>query len=223
MTGSAPFSLLALEGGGEGVSFALFAGESCVLAALEREREAADLPALLAPHLACARAAAIAVLTGPGRFTGLRATLAVAEGLALGWEAPLWGLSLAEVIGTLAPAETGPLWVASPDGRGGFYLETEAGLTRHGAEDLPPPPEGARLAGAGAEALLARAEAAGRRCTLLPWREVRAEAVGAAALLRAAAGRPFRPPQPLYVGTVAFRPRPGRSPPAAPGGGANDG
>ncbi len=212
MTGARPFSLLALEGGGEGVSFALFAGETCVAHITEPAAEAASLPALLAPHLAGKRADAIAVLVGPGRFTGLRATLAVAEGLALGWNAPLFGLSVGDVIATLALPEPGPLWVVTPDGRGGVFVESEGELTRFGPEALPLPPEGTRLAGAGAELILAHAGRAGVSCIRLSWHGVRATALGEAALQRQRQRRPFRPPQPLYVGTVAFRPRPGWTP-----------
>jgi tRNA threonylcarbamoyladenosine biosynthesis protein TsaB len=209
LTAPAAFFLLALEGSGEGVSFALFTGGHRAVYEVRPEAEAASLPLLLAASLAGKRAAAIAVLIGPGRFTGLRATLAVAEGLALGWEAPLWGLSVGDVITALAPQDPAPLWVATPDGREGLFIETETGLARHGPEALPVPPEGARLAGEGAEILEALARREGRRCRVLPWRAVRAAEVGEAALRLKEKGQSFRPPHPLYVGTVAFRPRPG--------------
>lgn len=49
---------------------------------------------VIAPH----QPGRLAVIRGPGSFTGLRSSLALAKGLAMGWKCPLIGVSLGEAL-----------------------------------------------------------------------------------------------------------------------------
>ena len=87
---------------------------------------------------------AIAVVTGPGSFTGVRIGLAAAKGLAEAWKAPIVGISRLHLLaGTLRaqavsaqsnpaqsspaqaqanPAQSRPVWAALSAGRGELFL-----------------------------------------------------------------------------------------------------
>lgn len=59
---------------------------------------------------------------GPGSFTGLRTGLAAAQGLALGWNIPLYGLSCCQFFPRLT-AEEDELLLLDARAGGGFYFE----------------------------------------------------------------------------------------------------
>jgi tRNA threonylcarbamoyladenosine biosynthesis protein TsaB len=113
----AAVSLLILDGAGPGVRASLAgvgareAGRAGELAALAAELMAAAGPD--APE-------AVVAMVGPGSFTGLRAALALAHGLAVGSGAPLVAVAAAEAFAEAHPRR--PLLAAFAGGRRGRYV-----------------------------------------------------------------------------------------------------
>jgi len=72
---------------------------------------------------------AIAVAIGPGSFTGLRVSLALAKGLALARRIPLIGIPTMDVLATAQPLQTIPMVIVLRAGRGrlavGWYQVTD--------------------------------------------------------------------------------------------------
>jgi tRNA threonylcarbamoyl adenosine modification protein YeaZ len=88
------------------------------------------LPGVLA-DLLTGEVAAIVTLTGPGSYSGVRAGMAAALGLAAARRLPLHGLgNLVALAGAAPVADTAAFSVVSDAGRGGVYL---ARFTRQGA------------------------------------------------------------------------------------------
>lgn len=127
---------------------------------------AAALPALAASllaetSLAVRELAAIAVTVGPGSFTGIRAALALAQGMALGAGVPVLGTAVGGAIraGLMraggAAAWSGPVWVAIDSRRGRVFLDRDGPEASRPLAALPAPPPGLALAGDAAEAVAA--------------------------------------------------------------------
>ncbi len=197
---------------------------------------AAALPPMAAEALAEAglRAAdldAVAAVVGPGGFTGLRAALALAHGIALGAGLPVVGVTTGEaLLAALPPAERAgrAVWAAVDNRRGRVVLERFP-PARNGAAAAPaagiappevfaldelPPAEGGRvaLAGDAAEAVAERLAARGGVDALLS--AVRLPDAADAALVAAFRLSGRLPPlaaRPLYAEPPAVR----RPPPAA--------
>ena len=141
MRSSPPRLILALDASSSRCSVVLWSEEAghasagCVLASMEREGQTGDaarLPGMVAELLASQRRSpadlsAIAVAVGPGSFTGLRASLAFAEGLATGAGLSVIGVTVAEALAVAARTETGaaadlPLWCALDARHGRLFL-----------------------------------------------------------------------------------------------------
>lgn len=164
----------------------------------------------------------IAVIVGPGSFTGLRASLALAHGLALGSRAVLVGVTIAEALGPALTEEAAgdAIWCVSQARRDRVFVEQpgDAGWTVSACMlALLPIPTGAVLLGGDAAASVG--EILGRQgvsvrvsAQLAP--SPRAIAAAALTQLRGiAAGRPV---QPLYVDPPEAKlPAPRRTQPAA--------
>jgi tRNA threonylcarbamoyladenosine biosynthesis protein TsaB len=153
---------------------------------------------------------AVAAVVGPGGFTGIRAALALAEGIALAAGLPLVGVTTGEALRAGLPEalRTGPVWAAIDNRRGRVVLERfvpDAPAEALALDALPPAPPGLVLTGDAAplvaEALAARGEAA----TLTDLRLPTAGAAAAVAALRLAGALPPRPARPLYVEPPAVR------------------
>jgi tRNA threonylcarbamoyladenosine biosynthesis protein TsaB len=228
--------ILALDASLSRCSVAL-RGDGKPLARRSREGDrghAAALPPMAAAVLAEAglRAAdldAVAAVVGPGGFTGLRAALALARGIALGAGLPVIGVTTGEALAAaVAPNERAgrAVWAAVDGRRGRVVLERFPARNGGGAPvasappevfaiDALPPAEGGRVAVAGdaAEAVAERLAARGGVDALLS--AVRLpDAAGAArvAALRLSGRLPPLPARPLYAEPPAVR----RPPEAAP-------
>jgi len=207
--------ILGIEGALARCSVALLDGNTPVAT---RQAEAArGHPALLPRFaaevlaeagIAAAALDAVAVGVGPGGFTGLRAAIALAEGLAHGAGRPLIGVTTGEALAAAVPEAQRAgrtLWAAIDNRRGRAVIEVfPAGAASPGPPvvtplDALPAAAGPALvvgdaAVAVAELLRARGDAA-EAAPGLP----HAEAVARVAALRLAGALPPRGAAPLYA------------------------
>lgn len=171
-------------------------GLTATVATTDAAGLALALPGLLASH---PRPSAIAVLVGPGSFTGLRAAASLAQGLAQGWAAPCVGVATAEALATMAePLPGRALWVAIGARAGHLYLVREGGTAVLAYADLPQPGRPVALAGDAAPIAAAWLAARGADVMLLALRAPTPGAIAAVARERLAGNRPMLAPLPLY-------------------------
>ena len=71
---------------------------------------------------------AVVVVDGPGSYTGIRAGLAAALGVAHARGLPLHRIGALEVISAAVPPARRPCWIAADAGRGAVYIAREPGL-----------------------------------------------------------------------------------------------
>jgi len=115
---------------------------AALLAAVERELRGVPLEAVIA-------------VCGPGSYSGLRAGIATAQGLALAQGCRLAGIPTLDAVAAacLDPADpTAPLTAVHPAGRGDLAVQDFRGLDPAGPTRVAPPEDlaGAGLAGQGA-------------------------------------------------------------------------
>ena len=78
----------------------------------------------------------VAVIVGPGSFTGLRASIALAHGVGLAAGAPVLGVT----VGAAFPSVEGrPVWAVVDSKRGRAFLERDGRVESVGLEALPMP------------------------------------------------------------------------------------
>ncbi|GAA0595065.1 hypothetical protein GCM10009416_36700 [Craurococcus roseus] len=232
--------ILALDASLSWCSVAL-RGDGKPLARRSREGDrghAAALPPMAAAVLAEAglRAAdldAVAAVVGPGGFTGLRAALALAHGIALGAGLPVIGVTTGEALFAAIPPDERAgraVWAAVDARRGRVVLERFPARNGGGGGpsaappelfdlDELPPAEGGRVSVAGdaAEAVAGRLAARGGVDALLSAvRRPDAAEAAFVAELRLAGRLPPLPARPLYAEPPAVRrpPSAGASEPA---------
>lgn len=167
----------------------------------------AILPGLVAAVLAERPGgfAAIAVTIGPGSFTGVRAALALAHGLALGAGAPITGVTSMEAIAAACPDPGRALWIAIDTRRAGrVFLGRGEAVSVVTPDTLPDPAEPISLAGDAAEQVATWLAARGHAATLTGVRSIDAHYVGCVGA-RSLAGA-VRAAQPLYVEAPEARP-----------------
>jgi tRNA threonylcarbamoyladenosine biosynthesis protein TsaB len=173
-----------------------------------RQGHAARLPALVAEVLASASGPQpdlIAVTIGPGSFTGLRGAIALAHGLAAGWEIPLVGVGVAEAYAADA-ASTLPIWVAIHSRPGRIFLAHHGQIASHAIADLPPPPTPCLLTGNAAVALAAAWGQSAHGLRLHPSPAPSLAAIAAIAARRHLGELPPLPAQPLYIDAPEAKP-----------------
>ncbi|HKM63376.1 MAG TPA: tRNA (adenosine(37)-N6)-threonylcarbamoyltransferase complex dimerization subunit type 1 TsaB [Acidisphaera sp.] len=172
--------------------------------------EAAVLPALAQEALAAAGVepatlGMVAVTVGPGSFTGIRAALALAHGIALGAGIPVVGVTVGEAIAPALPAlGSRDLWVATDSRRGRVFLEQRPGTAEWtvlscALDDLPAPSGPVAVGGDAAIEVAARLAARDASVMLTDARRPAPRHIALAALARLRGTLPPRPAQPLYV------------------------
>jgi tRNA threonylcarbamoyladenosine biosynthesis protein TsaB len=198
-----------------------------VLASLENEGQTGDaarLPGMVAELLRAQALSArditmVAVSVGPGSFTGLRASLAFAQGLAGGTGIPVIGVTVAEALALASRAEAGerPLWCALDARQGRIFLHRGGAPEAWEVASLsqpPLPPTAVALAGDAAELLGAALREHGVTAVVTGARASQAREVAMAALLRAQGQRPPLAAVPLYIDPPrALPPKGGLRPP----------
>ncbi|MCX7931616.1 MAG: tRNA (adenosine(37)-N6)-threonylcarbamoyltransferase complex dimerization subunit type 1 TsaB [Rhodovarius sp.] len=189
--------LLALESAGPRCSAALLEDDRVLAhaAAASPRGHAVLLPVLAARVLGDGAIDRVAVGVGPGGFTGLRAGLALALGIAAGRGVPVIGVSTGDALAALTDAPPGwAVWAAIDNKRGLLFLERPGADPIACAEAALPAPEGpVVVVGDAAPRAAARLLARGARVMLGEARLADAIGVGRAAL------RAPRPPVPIYV------------------------
>ena len=210
-----PSRILVLNGVGGDATATLLSRDAAGLRPVQQAEQAARgadlLPGLLLALLdragwSIASIGLIAAVTGPGSFTGLRATLSLAQGIALGTGATLHGVSLDEALRrTLrdrdGEAPAGPLWCVAVARRDRVFLQRAADAAPEAfmLDALPIPAQPVLLAGdASSPVAAALARTGGQvRCSGVVRPDPRA--VAAVALDRLAAGQSSPATLPLYV------------------------
>jgi tRNA threonylcarbamoyladenosine biosynthesis protein TsaB len=77
----------------------------------------------------------ILVGVGPGSFTGIRVAIAAAHGLAIGWDAELWGMSSLGLL-AVGAAASGEVAAAVIGGHGEVFLQQFDGVTAEPLSDI---------------------------------------------------------------------------------------
>jgi tRNA A37 threonylcarbamoyladenosine modification protein TsaB len=151
------------------------------------------LPVLLAEAVKDGGITNVAVTIGPGSFTGLRTSIALAQGL------PLWGIGVAEAYHVPFPQIHRPLWVVVRARRGRVFLLREGAAAAFADEDVPAARTPIALAGDAANDTAARLAARGVDVMLTNAKAIDPVWVARAAMARLADGLAPQPAQPLYV------------------------
>jgi tRNA threonylcarbamoyl adenosine modification protein YeaZ len=151
---------------------------------------------------ACVAAAdldGIAVTVGPGSFTGIRAALALAHGLALGAGRPVVGVTVAEALAAALPGGRRAVWCAIDSRRGRVFLDTGAVASAVALDDLPAAAGPVAVTGDAAVAVAARMAARGDDVLLTDARLPRASDVARVGARRLSGDLPPLAAQPLYI------------------------
>lgn len=142
----------------------------------------------------------VAVTVGPGRFTGIRAALALAHGIGVAAGVPVVGVTVGEALSDAFPRlGRRELWTAIDSRRGRVFLERGSDITAHALADLPRAAGAVAVAGDAAPAVAAWLAGRGADVMLTDSRRPMPRHVALAALARRdGALRPLEA-LPLYV------------------------
>ena len=147
-------------------------------------------------RVALAAVELVAVATGPGSFNGIRAGIAVAEGLAFALDVPAVGVPTLDALAYQHVGRAGIVCAVLPAGRGEYYGASYSGTwtdwrrcsdyaVTTPADLLGTLPPGALLCGRGAEEVMRLAAERGLACAPAFASLARASFVGALARMRA--------------------------------------
>jgi len=167
--------------------------------------------ALLAPMVAevlteagitAAALTAVAVTVGPGSFTGLRAAIALAQGISAGAGCKLIGVTVAEALIAALPASAASrdVWVAIDSRRDRVFLLRGADQAAYALDALPAATGRISVAGDAAIAVACRLAARGTASVMLTdARRPDAAMVAVVAARRLAGDLPILPVEPIYI------------------------
>jgi tRNA threonylcarbamoyl adenosine modification protein YeaZ len=214
--------ILALDSALGGRSVGVVADGALAAGLSLAEGDGPSLPEMAQAVLDRAGAAAgalglIAVTVGPGRFTGIRAALALAHGIGASTGAPVVGVTVGEAIADAFPRlGRRRLLVATDSRRGRVFLERDGRAEGFALDELPAEREPVAVAGDAAPAVAAWLAGRGGDVMLLDARAPMPRHVALAALARLRGELPVREAQPLYVDPpAASLPAGGLRPPPA--------
>ncbi len=182
---------------------------------------AALLPVIVRDILAEAGAPSfdlVAVTVGPGSFTGIRAGLALAQGLALASDMPIVAVTVGEALAFgLQPPTGRALWIATDSRRGRVFLERDGAVAAFDLTALPRPSGPVALAGDAGHIVAAWLAAKDIDVMLTNARLPGPEGIAAAAEARRLGALPALAAQPLYIDPPEAKPPAGglRPPPQA--------
>ena len=139
---------------------------------------------------------AILVGVGPGSFTGIRVGVAAAHGLAIGWDAELYGLSSLALLAAGVEGE-GEIAAAVSGGHGELFVQQFEGATLEPASELQNLPPAA--AAAAIRAPLVLGSGAAQLVAARGWGEAREALPSAANALRLPETLRSLAPKPVYA------------------------
>ena len=158
----------------------------------------------------------VAVTVGPGSFTGIRACIALAQGIALAAGIPVVGVTVGEAIADSLPQLGGrTLWCATESRRGRIFLETGAGILSLAIADLPNPSGPVAVAGNAAAVAASRLAARGVNVMLTDARRPAGRHIAAVAERRLRGDVAPLPAEPIYVDPPEAKLPGGETPAAA--------
>ncbi len=195
-------SILAIDAAGARAGVALLGAEGAVVArffAPLRPGLIETLPGLLEQAVAAGPVSRVAVSIGPGSFTGLRTSIAMAQGFAAASGVPLLGVTVAEAYRAGLAGLDRPLWVVIRARRGRLFLMRGEATEAFADAELPRAAGPVALAGDAAEEVAAMLAEAGGDVMLTGAYQVEPEWVALAALAREQAGLAAHAAAPLYV------------------------
>lgn len=160
----------------------------------------------------------VAVTVGPGSFTGIRAGLALAHGIALGAGVPIVGVTVGEALADSLPhLGSRQLWTAIDSRRQRVFLERNGDIEAVELDALPAPAGPVAIAGDAAIAVAARLAARECDVMLTDARLPLPRHVAMVGARRFAGTLPPRAAQPIYVDPPEARlPAGGLRPPPVP-------
>lgn len=142
----------------------------------------------------------VAVTVGPGSFTGIRAALALAHGIAIAADISLVGVTVGEALADALPHLGGrELWCAIDSRRGRIFLERSGEILSVALDALPVPEARVAIAGDAAAIVAARLAACDADVMLTDARLPLVRHVAVVAEHRFLGQRPPLAAQPLYV------------------------
>lgn len=149
----------------------------------------------------------VAITVGPGSFTGIRAGLALAHGIALAAGVPIVGVTIGEALADSLPhLGERRLWSAIDSRRGRVFLERDGTVVAFSLDELPAPRGKVAVAGDAAIAVAARLAARNVDVTLTDARLPLARHIAVVAERRFKGALPPLAAQPLYVDPPEARP-----------------